>query len=56
MRLYALVEAGDPETIDLFVLPEDAECALAECLLDEPAWSDVLHIEEIKLDVIIAPN
>jgi hypothetical protein len=32
MRLYALVEAGDPETIDLFLTEEDAQRALEGCL------------------------
>jgi hypothetical protein len=38
MRLYALVEAGDPEAIDVFLASEDAEQALEECLWDEPQW------------------
>jgi len=32
MRLYALVEAGDPEAIDVFIRPEDAQRALQDCL------------------------
>ena len=38
MRLYALVEAGDPETIGLFVTEEEAPRALKGCLRDEPEW------------------
>ena len=30
MRLYALVEAGDPEAIDVFIRPEDAQRALQD--------------------------
>jgi hypothetical protein len=43
MRLYALVEAGDPETIDLFLSEEEAQRALEGCLRDEPSWRDVLR-------------
>jgi hypothetical protein len=49
MRLYALVEAGDPEAIDVFIRPEDAQCALQDCLRDEPAWRGQLRIQEIEL-------
>ena len=49
MRLYALVEAGDPETIDLFLTEQDAQRALADCLRDEPEWRYLLRIEEIEL-------
>jgi hypothetical protein len=36
MRLYALVETGDPEAIDLPIREEDAQRPLEECLSDEP--------------------
>jgi hypothetical protein len=36
MRLYALVEAGDPEAIDVYLCEEDAQRALKDCLRDEP--------------------
>jgi hypothetical protein len=36
LRLYALVDAGDPETIDLFLSEEDARRALEDCLRNEP--------------------
>jgi len=48
MRLYALVEAGDPEAIDVFLRPEDAQRALEECLRDEPDWRGLLRVEEIE--------
>jgi hypothetical protein len=38
MRIWALVEAGDRETIEMFLRREDAEQALADCLADEPDW------------------
>jgi hypothetical protein len=31
MRLYALVEAGDPEAIDVFLCEQDAQRALEDC-------------------------
>ena len=36
MRLYALVEAGDPEAIDVYLCEQDAQRALEDCLRDEP--------------------
>jgi hypothetical protein len=49
MRLYALVETGDPEAIDLYIREEDAQRSLEECLSDEPQWRRLLRIEEIEL-------
>ena len=49
MRLHALVEAPDPEAIDLFLCEEDAQRALTECLRDEPEWRGLLGIEQIEL-------
>ena len=37
MRLYALVEAGDPEAINVYLREEDAQRALEDCLRDEPS-------------------
>jgi hypothetical protein len=48
MRLYALVEVGDPEAIDVFVLQEDAQRALEECVRDEPEWRTLLRVQEIE--------
>jgi hypothetical protein len=48
MRLYALVEVGDPEAIDVFVCEEDAQRALEECLRDEPEWRTLLRVQEIE--------
>ncbi len=50
MRLYALVEAGDPEAIDVFLSNEEAQRALEDCLRDEPEWRDLLRVEEIDLE------
>jgi hypothetical protein len=49
MRLYALVEAGDPETIDVYLSEQDAQHALEDCLRDEPEWRRVLRVEAIEL-------
>lgn len=38
MRLYALVQSGDPEAIDVYLAEEDAQRALEDCLRDEPQW------------------
>jgi hypothetical protein len=49
MRLYALVEAGDPETIDVFLSEHYAQRALEGCLRDEPEWRGLLRIEALEL-------
>jgi hypothetical protein len=48
MRLYALVEAGDPEAIDVYLREEDAQRALEDCLRDEPEWRGLLRVEEVE--------
>jgi hypothetical protein len=48
MRFYALVEAGDPEAIDVFLCEADAWRALEECLRDEPEWRTLLRVQEIE--------
>lgn len=47
MRLYALVAAGDPEAIDVYLCEQDAQRALEECLRDEPDWRGLLRVEEV---------
>jgi hypothetical protein len=56
MRLYALVEGGDPESIDLYLCEQDAQRALEECLRDEPQWQGLLNIAEIELAAENSPN
>ena len=51
MRLYALVEASDPEAIDVYLAEEDAQRALEDCLRDEPDWRGLLRVEEIEFSV-----
>jgi hypothetical protein len=50
MRLYALVQAGDPEAIDVYLAEEDAQRALEDCLRDEPQWRGSLWVEGVELD------
>jgi hypothetical protein len=50
MRLYALVQAGDPEAIDVYLAEEDAQPALEDCLRDEPRWRGSVWVEEVELD------
>jgi hypothetical protein len=49
MRLYALVEVGHRQAIDVYRREEDAERELEECLCDEPQWRGLLRVEEIEL-------
>jgi hypothetical protein len=50
MRLYALVETGDPKAIDVYLADEGAQRALEYCLRDEPQWHGLLRVEEIELE------
>jgi hypothetical protein len=50
MRLYALVEDGDPEAIDVYLAEEDAQPTLEDCLRDEPQWRGLLRVETVELD------
>lgn len=36
MRQYALVEAGDPEAIDIYLCEQDAQHAVEDCLRAVP--------------------
>jgi hypothetical protein len=48
MRLYALVKAGDPEAVDIYLCEQDAHDALEDCLRDEPDWRGLLRVEEVE--------
>jgi hypothetical protein len=50
VRLYALVEAGDSEAIDVYLCQQDARRALEDCLRDEPQWRGRLEVKEVELD------
>jgi hypothetical protein len=57
MRLYAPVEASDPEAIDVYLAEEDAQRALEDCLRDEPDWRGLLRVEEIEFSATsTSPN
>ena len=57
VRVYALVELGDQEAIDVFLRREDAFAALADCVRDEPDWAWLLYVEPIELDErAMSPN
>jgi hypothetical protein len=44
VRLYALVEAGHRQAIDVYLREEDAQRELEECLCDEPQWRGLLRV------------
>jgi hypothetical protein len=46
----ALVQAGDPEAIDVYLAEEDARRALEDCLRDEPQWRGSLWVEDVEFD------
>jgi hypothetical protein len=50
VRVWALVEVGDTEAVDVFLREEDANRALEECLGDEPMWADLLSVTPIELN------
>jgi S1-C subfamily serine protease len=56
MRLYALVEAGDPEAIDVYLCEEDAQRALEDCLHDEPQWRGLLGVAVVELSAETSLN
>ena len=56
MRLYALVEAGDRDAIDVFLAEEDAQRVLEECLRDEPDWRGLLRVEPVEFGNSASPN
>jgi hypothetical protein len=51
-----LVETGDTEAIDVFLSEDDAELALAECIVDKPGWRGLLRVQEIEVDSLAAPS
>jgi hypothetical protein len=56
MRLYALLEAGDPEAIDVYLCEQDAQRALEDCLRDKPQWRGLVHVAEVELTADTSPN
>jgi hypothetical protein len=56
MMLYALVETGDSQAIDVFLCEEGAQRALDDCLRDEPEWRGLLRIAAVELEASISLN
>jgi hypothetical protein len=56
MRLYALVSAGDPEAIDVYLAEDEAQRALEDCLRDEPEWRGLLRVEPIDFETSASLN
>jgi hypothetical protein len=52
VRLYALVEVGDPQAIDVYLCEENAQRALEGCLRDEPDWQGLLRVIPIEFDAV----
>jgi DNA-binding transcriptional ArsR family regulator len=48
VQVYALVELGDQEAIDVYLRREDALAALAECVRDEPDASCSRVVEAME--------
>jgi hypothetical protein len=44
VRVYARIELGDSEAIDLFLREEDARRALEECRSDEPNSAGLVYV------------
>jgi hypothetical protein len=56
MRLYALVEVGDPQAIEVFLSEEHAQRALDDCLKDEPEWRGLLSVVAVDLQASMSSN
>ena len=50
MRLYALVAAGDPKAVDVYLSEQDAQRPLEDCPRDKPQWRGLLEVSEVELD------
>jgi hypothetical protein len=48
LRVFALVEVGERQAIDLYVRREDAYAVLDEVLRAEPEW---IHLHVLPLDL-----
>jgi hypothetical protein len=54
VQAWALVQAGDPEAIDVFLTRVEAEDALVDW---SPSGAMLLRVEEIALaGVVVSPN
>jgi hypothetical protein len=55
MLVYALVDAGCRDAVDLYLRREDAERDLADALADVPLWCDRLEVVELDFGAT-SPN
>jgi hypothetical protein len=53
VRLYALVEAGQRQAIDVYLREEDAQRELEDCLRDEPEWRGLLRVERSNHQILL---
>jgi hypothetical protein len=56
VQIYALIQAGDTETIELYMSEDDAQQAVHGCLKDEPGWRGLLHVAAVELDAADSRN
>lgn len=54
VRFYGVADWRIGEFIEFFLQRESAETFLAECLVDEPGWADILTVEIIEYET--SPN
>jgi hypothetical protein len=50
MVLYGVLDLRIREVIEFFASRSCAERFIAECLADEPDWSDILAIEVVRFE------
>ena len=50
MVLYGVLDLRIREVIEFFASQARAERFIAECLADEPDWSDILAVEVIEFE------
>ena len=53
MRFYALVSHLSRETVEIYASLAEAHAALADAVLDEPSWHDVLSVVPLDLEAEI---
>ena len=50
MILYGVLDLRIRQVIEFFASRAGAETFLAECLADEPDWTDVLSVEVVEFE------
>jgi len=54
MHFLAIASTETESVAKFFAAREDAETFLAECLVDEPDWRDVMSVREFEFEA--SPN